>query len=330
MYFIHPNHINVRFPKDSNDDEIVLGEDNKSVTKSQPTTMAFFLARVRLAHLCRELTDTVPLETSKLLRIPYEHIINLDKRFEGFLVDLPFFFRLDAESRERSKPLEMVYPKIPITRYCITTAAHTRRCRLHQKFLLRQSFDPRYAYSRRVCLESARAVIQIYEDPQEEDGSKITAIARMGMAAHYTHMALVVMVMDLCYNIDGTSEDERRTEVKAALRMLENARHVSPLLGRSLDALREILRKHNVDLTGPAEPTTDDPAGLTQKAEADRPDLLSYTETQPAGLGLDFPELGGSIDASFDEFWQIAAQNEMDLDTTTWDNLFSALDTRPF
>lgn len=330
MYFIHPNHINVRFPKDSNDDEIVLGEDNKSVTKSQPTTMAFFLARVRLAHLCRELTDTVPLETSKLLRIPYEHIINLDKRFEDFLADLPFFFRLDAESRERSKPLEMVYSKIPIMRYCITTAAHTRRCRLHQKFLLRQSSDPRYAYSRRVCLESARAVIQIYEDPQEEDDSKITAIARMGMAAHYTHMALVVMVMDLCYNMDDTGEDERRAEVKAALQMLENARHVSPLLGRSLDALREILRKHNVDLTGPAEPTTDGAAGLTQEAEADRPDLLSYTETQPAGLGLDFPELGGSIDASFDEFWQIAAQNEMDLDTTAWDNLFSALDTRPF
>jgi hypothetical protein len=113
------------------------------------------------------MADTLPQETYKLTKLPYEHILALDKKLEDFLSDLPFFFRLDAESRQQSKALETIYPKIPNLRYCITTAAHSKRCKLHQRFLLRQSWDPRYAYSRRACLESARAVIQIYADLSE-------------------------------------------------------------------------------------------------------------------------------------------------------------------
>jgi hypothetical protein len=315
MYFIHPNHVDVGLPKDCNDDEIVLGEDNKPIVGPQPTGMTFFLARVRLAHLCRELTDTVPLETSKLMEMPYEHIIALDKRLEDFTSSLPFFLRLDAESREKSKILESVYPKIPIMRYCITTAAHSRRCRLHQKFLLRQSSDPRYAYSRQACLESARAVIQTYDDSRGGHDSPSMATARMGMAVHFTHLALVVMVMDLCFNGDESGEDERRVEVKAALQMLEDdARDVSPLLSRSLSSLCEILQKYNVYLPDLAAST--EPQGSS--------DPLNDVHMQSTQLDLD------AHDTSSDQFWQIATQSETNLDLDTWDNLFSALDSRPF
>ncbi len=79
MYFIHPNHVNVRLPKDCDDDDVVLGESNEPTIRPQPTGMTYFLDRVRLAHLCREMVDIVPLETSKLKQTPYGHIIALDK-----------------------------------------------------------------------------------------------------------------------------------------------------------------------------------------------------------------------------------------------------------
>ncbi|KAK7752527.1 hypothetical protein SLS62_005495 [Diatrype stigma] len=336
MYFINPKHVNVRLPKDCNDHEVALSEGNTPLAGggSQPTSMAYCLARVRLAHLCREMTDTVPLKTSKLMAMPYEHIMALDKRFEDYLLNLPFFFQTDADSRERTKPLEMVYPRIPIMRYSIAAAAHSRRCRLHHRFLLRQAADPRYTYSRRVCLESARAVLDMYGDPQEEDrSSQMAAVARMEMTAHYTHLALVVMVMDLCFNRDEAGEDARKMEVKTALQMLERKKHVSALLGRSLDALRAVLQKHEVDLIDRPPSSTvhhHHATGLSREPELNQATLPDHAETQHAGPGLDFQDRGGSttLDASFDELWQGVAQDEMELGTYTWDSLFSALDTQ--
>ena len=328
MYFIHPNHVNVRLPKDCNDDEIVLGDGDEPIIGPQPTGMTYFLERVRLAHLCREMVDIVPLDTSELMQMPYEHIITLDKKLVDFISSLPFFFRPDVESREQTKPLETIYPNIPLLRYCITRAAHSRRCKLHQRFLLRQSSDPRYAYSRRACLESARAVIQFYEGLSGQDSLRIT-MERMGIAIHFMHLALVVLVMDLCFNRDEADETEIKEEVKAALQMFEDTRHVSPLLGRFLSSLRHILQKHKVYLTEPLTSTTNRFASFVNETN---PDVLNPSEDdqmQFTQLGLDVYGPGVTFDTSFDEFWQSAIQSEPNPDLLAWDNLFSALDTRP-
>lgn len=332
MYFIHPNHVNVRPPKDCTDDDLVLGEENGSITNPQPTNMTFFLERLRLAHLCREMTDTVPLETPKLMQMPYEQIIALDKKLQDFISNLPFFFKLDTESRKRSKPLETIYPKIHVSRYFITTEAHSKRCKLHQRFLHRQSVNPRYAYSRRACLESARIVVQAYKDLQEHNPVP-TVTELMGMAVHFTHLALVVMVMDLCFNrdeTDETDETEIKAEVKAALQMFEDASNVSPLLRRFLSSLRAILCKHRVHLTDPLALATDNIAGSAHDIMSDASNKPSQDgQMQFNQLGLDMEDPGVALNASFDEFWQIAMLGAPDPDSLTWDNLFSALGSQP-
>jgi len=293
------------------------------------TEMTFFLEKLRLAHLCREMTDIVPLETSQLMKMRYEQIIALDKKLQDFISNLPFFFKLDAESRRRSKPLETIYPKIPILRYCLTTLAHSKRCKLHQRFLHRQSVDPRYAYSRRACLESARTVVQVYKYLQEHN-SPSTVTDHMGMVVNFTHLSLVVMVMDLCFNRDEADEAEIKTEVEVALQMFEDASNVSPLLGRFLSSLRDVLRKHQVQLTDPLMIATDSVAEFSHDitlAAFNNPS--NYDQVQFTRLGLGIPDSDAALNASFDEFWQIAMQGEPNPDLLTWDNLFSALDSRP-
>ncbi|OTB00746.1 hypothetical protein M426DRAFT_26226 [Hypoxylon sp. CI-4A] len=312
MYFIHLNHVNVNLPKDRFDDDIILGEVAEDTIWPRPNGTVFFLERIRLAHLCREIADIVPPETSKLLHLPYDHIIALDKKLEGFISNLPFFLKHDAKSRAQSKPLEIVYSHIPVMRYSITNAAHSRRCKLHQKFLLRQSSNPRYAYSRRVCLESARAVLQGYEAPSEDDSPSYVT-ARMGIAMHYTHLALVVMVMDLCFNKDEANESDIKAEVREALQKFEEAKHISPLPSRFLTSLRSMLQRHKVYLD---ESPTHTAIGLVNE--------LQSTQFEQ---DVHYPEI--PFDASFDEFWQFTSQSEANIDLTTWDNLFSALDSRP-
>ncbi|KAI1135480.1 hypothetical protein F5Y05DRAFT_421424 [Hypoxylon sp. FL0543] len=328
VYFIHPNHINVRLPKHRFDDDIILNEGNEPTSEPQPDGMAFFLGRVRLAHLCCEIADVVPLETSKLLQMPYETIIALDKKLEDFLSNLPFFFRLDAESREKSKALETVYPQIPVMRYSIANAAHIRRFKLHQKFLLRQSHDPRYAYSRRVCIESARAVIQGYDRPRGYDAPSY-ATARMGIAMHYTHLALVILVMDLCFNRDEVNEAEIKAEVRRVLQRFEETKQMTPLPGHFLGFLYKILRKHTVYLGEPSGRAFQEDAGFTHEARLDAFDLSSDNQVQYNQISMDTPEPEVVPEISFDSFWDFASQSEPNLDSLTWDNPYASLDTRP-
>ena len=328
-YLIHPNHVNVRLPRDCTDDDIVPGEEIELVTGTHPTGMSFFLERLRLAHLSREMTDTVPLETCRLLQLPYEQIMSLDSKLLDYVSSLPFFFRLDAESLSRSKTLETIYPKVHISRYCITIEAHSRRCKLHQRFLLRQAVDPRYAYSRRACLESARAVVRGYEDLRDHDDPS-TLPELMGMAVHFTHLALVVMVMDLCFNRDEADESEVKAEVKGALQLFEEPKNASPLLGRFLSSLSDVLQKHKVQLTDPETVVTNNATGLAPNVISDDSyNSSNDVQMHSTRLGLQMQDAGADLDTSFDELWQSALQGEPDPDSLTWDNLFSTLDSRP-
>ncbi|KAI1774854.1 hypothetical protein F4818DRAFT_441679 [Hypoxylon cercidicola] len=326
MYFIHPNHMKVNLPRDCLDDDIIMGEGDETFVGPRPNGVTFFLERVRLAHLCREMVDIVPLETSKLMEMPYERIIALDQKLEAFISSLPFFLSLDSESRMRSKRLETLYPHIPVMRCAITNAAYSRRCKLHQRFLLRQSLDLRYAYSRKACLEAARTVIRAYEDiPGHESPSYATA--RMGMAIHYTHLALVVMVMDLCFNRDEVDEAEIKADVRTALKKFQDNRGVSLLPGRFLRSLCDILRKHRVYLAVPQTLTSNGGEFTYETRLGEVGGLVD--QVQSAEYGADVQGSDVAVDPSFDEFWQFVVESEPNLDSTPWDNMFSALDSRP-
>ncbi|KAF8847308.1 hypothetical protein BDZ45DRAFT_699308 [Acephala macrosclerotiorum] len=331
-YFMHPNHINVNLPKDCIDDDLILGEENSG---SHPTRMSYFLHRLRLAHLSREIADTIPLDTTKLLQLPYSQIISLDKKLQDYLSSLPFFFKLDSESRKRSIPLEIIYPKIPISRYCTSIEAHSRRFKLHQRFLLRQLVNPQYAYSRRACLESARAVVNAYEDLREHY-SVSTRPDLMGIAVHFTHLALVTMVMDLCFNKEEGDEEGMKAEVKAALEMFEDSRHASPLLGRFLSSLSDVLLKRKVQLTDSSTTANNGVtnADIAEEMMLDHSSMneLSYEDQMQFhqfGLDMENPNIILDASASFDEFWQNAMQGEPNLDSNAWDDLFSGLNSRP-
>jgi hypothetical protein len=327
-YFIHPNHFKVWLPRDCNDDEIGLDEKARPIAGLQPTAMTYFLARVRLAQICREITDTTPLETSKLMEMPYESIVALDKKLRDFLQSLPFFFQLDSESRQRSRPIETIYHNIPAMRYCIMIAAHSRRCRLHHRFLLRQSSKPRHSFSRQACLESAGIIVQLYEEPQGLDGSSIPT-AYLGKIVHYTHLALVVMVMDLCSNKDISGQEMREVEVGKVLRMLEGVRDVSPILGRSLDSLNEILVKHNIHLVESPGSTTNSLAERIPVAKSTHIHHNDHVQAQFGAFDFDFQGLG-DMDINFDEFWQVSTHEDGLIDPNTWDDIFSTLDSQPF
>lgn len=291
--------------------------------------MSFFLERLRLAHLSREMTDTIPLDTNKLLQTSYQQIIAMDEKLQDYVNTLPSFFKLDAESRSRMRWIEMSYPNLPESRYCTMVEVHSRRCKLHQRFLHRQSLDPRYAYSRQACLQSARIVVWAFKDLQDHD-SLSTAPELMGIAVHFTHLALVVMIMDLCFNRNQADGAEIKAEVSAALQMFDNAQTPSPLLDRFLNSLLEVLRKHDVQLNDATAVRTREAASSGSRTTSVGNE--NFGEAEPKQLEWfeqDAQDLSALDETSFEEFWNIAMASEPSYDALRWDNMFSTLDALP-
>jgi hypothetical protein len=288
--------------------------------------MTYLLSRIQLSHICREIADVVPPSTSRFRQIPYDDIIHLDRKLQSYLASLPFYFKLDQQSRRRAEPLEDIMPDLTLLRFCITRAAHSRRVKLHQRYLLRHSQDPRYAYSRQACLESARVLMQYYGGLTAHENDLVVA-TRMGIAVQYMHMALTALVSDLCFNPGMDEEGRVKREVSEGLRMFDTHEHIAgmPLAGDVLRDLQGMLGRYGVFL--------DEVAGLENSGH--RGGGTNVMEGFGLREDVEFsqaPAVAGNEveeDSLFDDFWHNALQRELNPDLDAWDGLFSALDSRP-
>jgi hypothetical protein len=139
----------------------------------------------------------------------------------------------------------------------------------------------------------------------------------MGMAVHFTHLALVILAMDLCFNKEEVYEAEIKAEVKAALLGFENPRYPSPLVARFLESLKDVLERHKVQFHDQLTTTRGDSNSISNDGQ------MNFTQFGQEVEVFD-------LDTTYDEFWKIAMQDESNTDLLSWDNMFSAIDSRPF
>jgi hypothetical protein len=283
--------------------------------------MMVFLERIRLAHICREITDTIPLDTATLLQMPYERLIVLDQKLEHFLATMPQCLQYYCPSKDI---VESIYPQLPSWRYCIAKAALSRRWKLNQAFLLRQNVDPRYEYSRRVCVESAHAVITGYTKLSRFNATS-TLLTRMGIAVHFTHLALSILIMDLCFNRPQTNVARTKDEIKAAFKIFGDAKVITPLLAKSIASLKAVLQRNGIDLTEAS------PSNVGDKISNDETERSMSEATQRELVPFHDQDSyqDPTLDSTFDTFWDMALQSDGGIDLSDWDHLFSTLDTRP-
>ena len=324
-YFINPKHIQVKLPRNCSDEDISTKPSNYAVPLSTPTSMSYFIYRIRLAEICREIIDSLPTSSPKLCHLRYDEVLSLDRKLEAYLSDLPGFLQTNPESQIRGDiaNLEITNHHIASLRYFINAAAHSRRCKLHQPFLIRQSVDSRYAYSRKICLESARAVIQSQQAIHVIDRARTNQ--RLGAVVHFMHLSVIVLVMDLCFNKDRADQTQLKVEVKAALKMFEDITGISPLPGRLLGSLLGTLQKHKVQLP-----------------ESNASNSIQTTPNIPISFSIDTSNIDQDIssmeppraddwnileNSQFEDFWQSVLQDQS-LDTLQWDHLFAEIESR--
>lgn len=337
-YFVQPQHIATKLPRNIEEEDLETQDSDFERPLSVPTASSYLIQRVKLAEICRSISDTIPLGSSGADSARYEDIMMLDSRFAQFLDDLPPFFQFNPSANEFYKPLYAQRPSTRVQKYTVNMICQTRRCRLHQPYLVRGFTNPAYAHSRNVCLESARRVIAVKHEIDEQQSGATGLLALSGVH-HHLFFACVAFVMDICFNKgnrDAAEEARRKAEVMDALRILEEAKDRSNVAKRFLESLMDVMWKHKVRLfdnapTVPssgsfAEPlraaaTYSDPAAMPLSSSSTNmlPPQPRMFEDNFNAMQLQPPE------ADFDEIWQSYIQHGEKLEVPDWNELFSDL-----
>lgn len=225
-YMLHPRQMETRHPSNVEDNDIPSGityisEESYNLPLSSPTSMTYFLCRIQVATLVREVVDCLPPSffASPGSESPdefYDKIIALDLKYQQLLKSLPIYFQLTIQDVKTHQALLNDRPYLQWQRYLINFVIHTHRARLHRPFLIRGSIQEKFANSRIQCIKSAKIVIEIRNSTIGDH-----SIGTFTYVLHHFLMATIILAMDICFNPESIEVSQRKEDVLRACRELE-------------------------------------------------------------------------------------------------------------
>lgn len=254
-YMIHPKQMNVDYPANV-DDAAIRTTNDYAQPLDVATEMTYFIFRNKISEVFRDIVDTAADRGCELEDLPYDIVLEFDKRLHQLMNDAPLFFKYDFRSKAVNDSIDQKMPFIAYQRSMGQFGLHTRLSRLHRPYLARGAHDPRYSYSRIICLRSARTVIEL--SSQMMTPSQHFEPIRVWTIVHHIFVSTVILVMDYCFNREDPQATQRKEEILECFRLLERSQEESTIARQGLKQLREFLnfRKWKGAQTAP-EPSYD-------------------------------------------------------------------------
>ena len=231
------------------DDEMIGLNSDYAQPSDVPTGMTFFLERIKLAKAFCEMIDTTWNTECDMDSMPYNLILEFDQKINSCLSDFNRKYSaylasndLREEEEIRNKVLggnASGKMQLLTQRNMGLFGIHARISRLHRPYLIRGARDPRYAYSRMVCLRSARTVIELGATMMKTQDA---IVLKAWCITHHIFVSTILLTMDYCFSRDEPRAKERRDEILECLSILESRRDESSIANRGLQSLRNLLR----------------------------------------------------------------------------------------
>ncbi|KAF5543513.1 zinc finger transcription factor YRR1 [Fusarium mexicanum] len=283
-YLINPRQMNVRKPMNADDEDLVEGQE----------------LRLRLAEVLRNFTDRVPLANSSNPDVhSYDLVLEVDAAIEQFIEDLPPFLKFNTDYLQQLPATETrKRPGLIIQRHIMNVFVHGQRCKLHLPYLARGAVESTYARSRRVCLDSARMVIQTEHQLEKEATTFNSTRLRTCLVLHSVFIASIVLILDFCLGADADEKERRREDLLEAWDILEAAKEISRPTARIQDLLTQVMKKHKVTLPmgkerqRPVEcenlpPTPSSSTAMLSNGTTPNDAIASVQELSDMGLNMD-------------------------------------------
>jgi len=340
-YTIQPQSMHVNVPRNLNQADLDTQGPDFSHDLSEPTCMAYYLQRIKLATICRDITDTLwhSIRFTDPTLTPYPIVSALDSKLETQLLELPRFMRLDISYAQlRAEYGKLFTPALDTQRIMIQLMIHSRRCQMHMPFLIRAQTNPQFQQSRALGLQSARAVFETRRFAVHDAESFGAIHLKLGGLLQHIFYATIALVMDLCINRALPGPGANVAEVREALAILAESAESSQMGARFHESLNHILRKHNVAVPQPvAEPVPPQPPLQSQPllptptvgmpAQAPLPVPGDGTTGEMLALDTTIPDLPSHA-LELDGLWQEFLDSAPILDYRDWDALISDFDLR--
>jgi hypothetical protein len=338
-YMVNPKHMNVDYP--SNVDDIAITTDgNYAQPEEIATEMTFFRFRCRGTSLFREVVDAAWEVGSDVKDLPYETVLHFDKKFQEITAEFDNVFdkyRNVLKIVQTSDPRMQTRNSLSIHWAMAHFCMDSRIARLHRPYLVRGAKDSKYAYSRMVCLRSARNIMELGNTILTSSKSLIAF--KLWAIHHHMYVATVILVMDYCFNRNEPRAKARREEIMECFRAVKKNHNGSSTTPPGLLALEKILwdangHSDNGDIydkswTGTADSSKQSykvfPKSLTEQSTSNM--ALATDPSILAVRGNDFTDALSQQpwgDFDLDSFENI--EFDSNLDANFFDELFQSLE----
>lgn len=322
VYSIVPQQMRVKKPRNLSADDLCNQKSDFERPDDEPSNMAYFLLRIKLAEVCRKAVDSMLMHDPEAT--PYDKVYELDAKFAALTASLPRFLQLHVSAESLKLEFgDKPNIQIGLQRALSNLMISVRRCKFHLPFLIRFKTNSRYGFSRYACLESAQKLLEVRRVFLDDRVWPISSTLPLLGLYRFVFYAAMVLVMDLCIN--NPQDLTRRHEVRAALRVVEETEGFDRTAGKLLQALRDVLSRHGIVLREES-PVTVDPATHAFQ----EPVQFSFNESNDNHLPLTTTSAAPTFDFSeFEMLWPENLVNDLFLDPHCWDGLIN-LDTRAF
>ncbi|CAG8032551.1 unnamed protein product [Penicillium olsonii] len=283
VYIFQPKHMNVNYPSNVDDELMVVEGVQQDFPLSVPTAMSGCIQRIRTAVLCREVVDAMPSILLDCQKPEYEVILALDKKFHDTIEDIPEFFKMDAESLRKNQGLCRERPYIAWQRISLHFSFHSRLCRLHRPYHLEGITNSTYAYSNKVCVHSAKTVLELRRAMDEISPEAGGYPARLWRVVQHLFSAALILATNVSFNPEAPEAETLKANVLAAHQTLEKSEHESGTLfegiQRNMQTLLSTLRQR--------------PGIALQGSEGS---TMAPRETEPHGINMGLGAVPGAND----------------------------------
>ncbi|EWZ93990.1 hypothetical protein FOWG_06627 [Fusarium oxysporum f. sp. lycopersici MN25] len=239
-YFISSLHMAVRKPLNLEDENLTDASELLGQGLTKPTSMFYFLERIRLAEKIKSAIDKSPLTGVST----YGQVLEVDAAIASTIQDTPQPLALkggSGPSYSSSQNMEYIAGQC----YSLHLLLHGQRCRLHLPYLIRGISETPYDQSREIALKSARFII---------DGEvSLGKFSREASSSHFMlggvffsfFSAVAVLALDLCL-AEPEEIKVKQQEFEQAWRILGEVPDKVSMIEEGMHILEVTMRKHHV------------------------------------------------------------------------------------
>nr|XP_019047818.1 hypothetical protein I302_04436 [Kwoniella bestiolae CBS 10118]OCF26748.1 hypothetical protein I302_04436 [Kwoniella bestiolae CBS 10118] len=296
-YSINLSHSSTGYFANVEDEEIRWGSHCYSRPMAEITCSTYHLCKINFALTVRKFIDAV---NANFPDASYDDIMALDRQFRSVYDTLPVPLRPDLP-----QPFELSFAGsrryLVEQRIFMGITLHNRIMRLHRSYMVRGYDDLRYAYSTKVCLESAYATLELVKQSPQ-------TLCRWWVVMVHVWTSGLIISADLVKGVsDVVTRRQQRDGVKMAISLLEPISRTSPVASRGVKVLKALLDTDDAQVNAQKRQTANEqPMDIAQtdnaiSSMADLEQLLRDVASVPTTYTAPTAEI---VPDQTLEFWQ--------------------------